>query len=69
MPKLTNKEKIERVEKRKLLKVLIIIFASLTIIFSVLSLWKDINPLFAIIFFIIELVLTRLREKLDPKDK
>lgn len=67
MKKLTNDEKIERVKKRKILKVLIIILAILTIVFSILTLVIELNPIFACLFFIVEVILNKYRESLDPK--
>ncbi len=67
MEKLTNDEKIKRVSTRKILKVFIILFAILTIIFACLSLWRDVNPVFAIVFFLVEFLLNRYRLSLDPK--
>ena len=69
MSNLTNDEKLQNIKKRKVLKGLIIIFSVLTIVTSILSLWKNINPLYAIICFVIEIVLSKYREKLDPKEK
>ena len=68
MKKLSNDEKIAHINMRKVLKVWIIIFAVLTIITAVLSLWKNLNPIIAIIFFIIEVILSKYRESLDPKE-
>ncbi len=68
MTKLTNDEKIRNVKLRKILKYIIMLLALLTIIFSVLSLWKNITPIFAIIFFIIEVIVSKYREKLDPRE-
>ena len=67
MEKLTNDEKIKRVSTRKILKVFIILFAILTIVFACLSLWRDVNPVFAIAFFLVEFLLNRYRLSLDPK--
>ena len=68
MKKLSNDEKIAHINMRKVLKVWIIIFAVLTIITAVLSLWKNLNPIIAIIFFIIEVILSKYRESLYPKE-
>ncbi len=65
----TNQEKIQAVKLRKILKVLIILFGLLTICFSILTLWIEITRLFAIFFFIIEVILSKYREKLDPKNQ
>lgn len=66
---MTNDEKLKRLKIRKILKILIIIFALLTIIASCLSLFKNINPIYAIISFIIELGLSKYRENLVLKDE
>lgn len=67
MKKLTNDEKLKRVKLRKILKVLIIILAILTIIFSILTLIMKLNPIFACLSFVIEVILNKYRESLDPK--
>jgi len=67
MKKLTNDEKIKRVEKRKVLKVFIIILAILTILFSILTLIIETSPIFACFFFVLEIILNKYRESLDPK--
>ena len=66
---MTNDKKIENVQKRKVLKVLIIVLAIATIVLAMLSLMKNINPIFAIITFLIEFIIAKYREKLDPKPK
>lgn len=67
MNKLTNDEKIERVKKRKVLKVFIIILAILTIVFSILTLVIELNPIPALICFTVEVILNKYRESLNPK--
>jgi len=69
MAKISNDQKIQNVRIRKILKYIIIILAILTILFAVLSLWKNITPLYAILFFIIEVIVSKYRDKLDPKEK
>lgn len=69
MTKLTNDEKIKNVQKRKVLKVVVILLAILTIIFAVLTLWIDLNPIYSLIAFILEAIVSKYREKLDPKEK
>jgi len=69
MKRMTNDEKIKNVQLRKALKVFIIIFCVLTIVLSILSLWKNVTPFFAIVCFVIEVVLHKYREKLDPKEQ
>lgn len=68
MSKLTNNEKIKRIKQRKILKAFILIFGLSTIILAILSLTINLNPIFAIISFIIEFILSKYREKLDPKE-
>lgn len=69
MAKNSNDQKIQNVRIRKILKYIIIILAILTILFAVLSLWKNITPLYAILFFIIEVIVSKYRDKLNPKEK
>lgn len=69
MAKISNDQKIQNVRIRKILKYMIIILAILTIVFAVLSLWKNITPLYALLFFIIEVIVSKYRDKLDPKEK
>ena len=68
MTKLTNDEKIKRVKIRKILRYLIIFFGFLTLILAIHSLVTGFNPIFSIISFIIEFVLSKVRNKLDPKE-
>lgn len=69
MAKISNDQKIQNVRIRKILKYIIIILAILTILFAVLSLWKNITPLYALLFFIIEVIVSKYRDKLNPKEK
>lgn len=69
MTKMSNDEKIKNVRVRKILKILIIIFAVLTIVFSGFSLIQNLNPVFALICFLIEVGLNKYRDHLDPKEE
>lgn len=64
---MTNNEKIKRVKQRKVLKVLIIFFGLLTLVLSICSLVNNFTPLPAIISFFIEALLSKYRNKIDPK--
>lgn len=68
MNKLSNDEKINRIKKRKILKVFILIFGLSTIVLALFSLFNNLNPIFAIISFIIEYIISKYRDKLDPKE-
>lgn len=67
MSKITNDLKIKRVKQRKVLKYFIIFFGLITLILAVCSLVINISPIYALISFIIEMILSKYREKLDPK--
>ena len=69
MNKLSNDEKALRYKKRKVLLYLIIVFGLATIVLSVLSIIIKISPVFALISFVIEAVLSKYREKLAFKEK
>lgn len=69
MKTLTNDEKIKQVKLRKILKVFIIILAILTIVFSILTLTVKLNPIFALLCFIIEVILNKYRESLNFKEE
>lgn len=64
---MTNDEKIKNVKKRKILKVLVIFFGLLTLILAIYSLVTKFTPIPALITFIIEAVISKYRDKLDPK--
>lgn len=68
MAKLTNDEKIRNVQIRKVLKLLVILLALATIILAILTLWKDLSPIYCLIAFILEVIVSKYREKLDPKE-
>ena len=67
--KLSNDEKSDRYKKRKILFYLIIVFGFTTIILSVASLVIKISPIFAVISFVIETILSKYRDKLRFKDE
>ena len=67
MNKLTNDEKIKISKYRKNLRIVIIIFIVLTIALAMLSLMIKLNPIFSLISFMIEVCLTKYRDKLDYK--
>ena len=69
MEKLSNDEKAARYQKRKILLVFIGIFGLSTIVLSVLSLVINLSPIFAIISFLIEAILSKKRDKLRFKDE
>lgn len=62
-----NDEKIKIIKKRRISRILIIIFGFLTIILSIHSLVTGFTPIFALIAFLIEVLLSKYRNKLDPK--
>ena len=62
-----NDEKIKRVKQRKILKVFIIFFGLATLVLAIHSLVTEFAPILAIIPFLIEALLSRYRNKLDPK--
>ena len=64
---MTNDEKINIIKKRRILYYLIIFFGILTLVFAVFSLIDKFTPIPAIITFLVEAILTKYREKLDPK--
>ena len=63
---MTNEEKVKRLEKRRVLLTLIILFGISTIVLSILSLVVELNPIFAVISFTVEAILSNYRNKLDP---
>lgn len=62
-----NEEKIKRVRTRKILKGFIIFFGFLTLVLAIHSLITQFTPVFAVISFLIEAILSYCRNKLDPK--
>ena len=64
---MTNDEKVERLRKRKILYYLIIVFGVATLFLAILSLTEKITPLFALITFLVEAILSKWRDKLKIK--
>ena len=62
-----NDQKIENYTKRKILLSLIVIFGLATIVLAVLSITIKISPIFALITFVIEAILSKYRDKLSIK--
>lgn len=69
--KITNDQNIKNLKKRKILRILIILFASVTIIFALLNLFSNVSIIFALVFFVITTILNRVREntKIIKKDE
>ena len=65
---MTNDEKVKNLKKRQVLLILIIIFGLLTLIFSILSIIFKFTFIPALIFFIIEYILSKVREKIKIKE-
>ena len=64
---MTNDEKLKVRKKRQILKVFIIVFGIATLGLAIYSLITKFTPVPAIITFVIEAVLSKYRNKLDPK--
>ena len=62
-----NDEKIKRVKQRKILKLFIILFVLANLALAIHTLVTGFTPILAIISFLIEALLSRYRNKLDPK--
>ena len=69
MNKLSNDEKTSRYKKRKILLALMVIFWIATLVLAILSMVIHISPVFAIIAYLIEAILSKYREKLSFRDK
>lgn len=68
--KITNEQKYKYAKYNLICWYLIIITGILTIAFSLLSLFKNISPIYAIISFILEIIFTKVREKFrNPNEK
>lgn len=61
----SNDKKVNIFKVRKLLRILIIIFGLATLILAIYSLVKKTTPLYALLSFIIEVVLSKIRNELD----
>ena len=66
---MTNNEKIYNLKKRRVLLALIITFGLLTLGFSIFSLITNFTFLPALGCFIVEYVLTKIREKVKIKEE
>ena len=66
---MTNDEKLKRLRKRKVLYYLIILFGLATLVLAGFSLIKKITPIPALITFIIEVILSKWREKIKIKEE
>lgn len=64
---ITNDEKLKRLKKRKFLWYGIIFFGIMTIVLSLFSLLHDLSPLYAVFCFLIEVVLSKCRNSIDPE--
>lgn len=67
MTKLSNEEIVKRIKIRKVLKYLIIFFGLLTLGLAIYSLVTKFTPIPAFLAFMVEFLLTKYRNKLDPK--
>lgn len=69
--KISNDQNIKNLKKREILRICIIIFSILTIVFAFLNLFYDVSLIFGIVFFIITVVLNKIREKtiINKKDE
>lgn len=67
MSKLTNDQNIKNLKKRKILRYLIILFGSITIVLAILALTIKLNFIFSLISFIIMTLLTKKRESIPIK--
>lgn len=66
---MTNEEKIKRLKIRKILLVLIIIFGLLTLGLSIYSLITKFTFVPALISFIVEYILSKVRDKYKLKEE
>lgn len=64
---MTNDEKVSNMKKRRILFYLIIFFGLATLVLAILSLVIKLTPIPAIITFLIEVLLTKYRERLAIK--
>ncbi len=62
---ITNEEKYKRIKLRLVLWYLIIIFGLATITLSIFSLFMNLNPIYPLICFLIEALITRWRNSID----
>ena len=61
--RINNDQNIKNLKKREILRILIIIFSLLTIIFALGNLFYNVNLLFALFCFIVTVIFNKIREK------
>ena len=61
--RINNDQNIKNLKKREILRILIIIFSLLTIIFALGNLFYNVNLLFALFCFIVTIIFNKIREK------
>lgn len=61
---ITNEDKYNIAKKKIFLWYMIIVFGILTIVLSIISLVFKISPIYAIICFVLEIIFSKLYEKL-----
>ncbi len=66
---MTNDKKIENLKKRRVLLILIVIFGLLTLVFSIFSLITKFTFLPALGCFIVEYILSKVRDKIKIKEE
>ena len=66
---MNNNQKIENYKKRKVLLVLIVIFGLLTLGLSIFSLITKFTFIPALVCFIVEYILSKVREKIKLKEE
>ena len=67
--KMTNDDKYKLIKQKMILWYLIILLGVLTIVLSVFSLVFKISPIYAVICFILELIFSKLYDKLKNKSQ
>ena len=60
---ISNDQNLRNFKKREILRILIIIFAALTIVLAILNLFFQVHIIFAFLSYIVVLVLSRIRKK------
>lgn len=58
---LTNEQNLKNLKKREILRILTIIFALATITLAILNLFYGVNIIFALIAYLIVVILTKVR--------
>lgn len=67
--KMTNDDKYKLIKQKMVLWYLIIILGVLTIVLSVFSLVFKISPIYAVICFVLEIIFSKLYDKLKNKSQ